>query len=656
MTKTTRALGLNHAPIDWQNNTPRAPAYQDVYFSADSGLAESRHVFLLGNDLPRRLAHWAAERPFVIGETGFGTGCNMLMAWHLFEQVASASARLHMLSIEAHPLQWADLQAIWPADGPLACHARRLLALWPPALRGIHRLQLSPRVTLDLVLDEVEAGLARLDARVDAWFLDGFAPARNPAMWSPEVFTRLAQASQPGATFATYTCARQVRDNAEKAGFSWHKAPGFGRKRDMLQARLAQPAAPSARSQRPWFRPPEPQPTQRIAIIGAGIAGSCLAQALARRGYQCAVHDPAGGPGQASGNPQGALHIRLAADSGPRTQFYLSALAYTQRWLAEIDPERQLSQACGVLHLAQSDRQARRHQRCLQQLGLPEPIVRFVDAPTAQKLAGARLAADVQGGLYFPGAGWVDPAALCHRLLDNKRISLHNRRINRLERQGHGWQLVDDSGQRWAYDQVILACAEQAAALSADLPPLTVARGQISQLAVTADMTTPDCVLCNQGYVMPARQGWLTTGASFVPDDADTSRRAEEDQQNLQQLTGLLPELGQQLSHADAARAALRCTSHDRLPYVGPVPDTAAWRRDYRQLALDARRVPDITGCYQPGLWASLAHGSHGLVSAPLAAEVLVSRLLDEPMPLPMDLVDALQPGRWLIRELIRGR
>lgn len=656
MTDMAKPLGLAHARIEWQDSTPRAPAYQDIYFSADSGLAESRHVFLQGNDLPRRLAAWQAERPFVIGETGFGTGRNTLMAWRLFEQTASASARLHILSIEAHPLQADDLQVLWPTDNPLSTYAQRLLALWPPALRGIHRLQLSPRVTLDLVLDDARNGLTQLDVGVDAWFLDGFAPARNPAMWSQEIFAQLARASQPGATFATYTCARLVRDNAANAGFIWQKAPGFGRKRDMLRAQLAQPASRSARSKRPWFIPPEPQPTQRIAIIGAGIAGSTIAQALARRGYHCAVHDPAGGPGRASGNAQGALHIRLAADGGPRTRFYLAALAHAQRWLAEVDPEQQLSQTCGVLHLAQNDQQTRRHQRCLQQLGLPRQIAHFVDAQTAQALAGAPLAQNVQGGLYYPWSGWVEPARLCRRLLADECISLHAQRVNQLKRLDQGWQLVHDNGQAWDYDQVILACAEQAATLSNDLPPLTIARGQLSHLAVAPGTATPECVLCNQGYVMPARQGWLTMGASFVPDNADTSWRREEDRQNLQRLAGLLPELGRCFSHADAARAALRCISHDRLPYVGAVPDAQAWRRDYQALALDARRIPDIAGCYQPGLWASLAHGSHGLVSAPLAAEVLVSRLLAEPMPLPMELVDALQPGRWLIRELIRGR
>lgn len=314
-------LGLESATIDIRNATPRAPDYNDIYFSADGSLTESRHVFIDGNDLRRRFAGWSDRRPFVIGETGFGTGRNVLVAWQTFTETAPATARLHIVSFERHPLRMQDLDAVWIHHPGLAACADQLARLWPAPTRGTHRLHLSNRVTLDLIFDDIEAGLAGFDGHVDAWFLDGFAPSRNPAMWSQRVFHELAAASRPAATFATYSCARMVRKHAATAGFVWYKRAGAGRKRDMLCGWLDATTTDiaSKRKRRPWYQPPAIASSGPIAVIGAGIAGATVAEALARRGQRCDVYDPHRGPGGASANSQAALYIRPAANGGVRT-------------------------------------------------------------------------------------------------------------------------------------------------------------------------------------------------------------------------------------------------------------------------------------------------------------------------------------------------
>ncbi|MGN8197412.1 bifunctional tRNA (5-methylaminomethyl-2-thiouridine)(34)-methyltransferase MnmD/FAD-dependent 5-carboxymethylaminomethyl-2-thiouridine(34) oxidoreductase MnmC [Salinisphaera sp. RV14] len=650
-------LGIEPGTIEIDRHAPRAPAYDDVYFSVDDGLAESRHVFIEGNDLPARWAHWRQPRPFVIGETGFGTGRNVMLAWRLFRDLAPATARLHIVSIERHPLTAGDLRALWRGHPALAADAARIADQWPALVRGTHRLHLDDRVTLDLVFDDVEAALSGLDGLADAWFLDGFAPARNPAMWRAAVFRGLAAASRPGATFASYSCARVVREHAAAAGFAWQKMPGAGHKREMLrgQRTARMPAAP-ARQRRPWFEPPPASAPGPVAVIGAGIAGTTVADALARRGLHCDLYDPAGVAGGASGHARAALHVRPAANGDARTRFQLAALDYLGRWLADLDGARTLWSDVGLLQLARDPEARARQQRCLDRLDLPGSLVRWVGRETAQRLAGTALAAGVHGGLYYPNAGWVRPDRLCRRLVECSGAALHRVAVTGLEPVPAGWRLTSADGKRAQYAQVVLACAGAASALCRDLPPLPSVRGQVSVFGLPPESASPNCVLCGRGYALPPVDGRLHVGASFRRDAVDAAPRAAEDDANRAMLAEIAPDLAARLGPPLAARVAFRCTGHDRLPYVGPVPDAAAWRRDYAELALDARRIAAVPGAHRRGLWASLAHGAHGMVSAPLSAEVLASRLCDEPMPRAATEVDALHPGRWLIRELIRGR
>lgn len=659
--KRDTTIGLQTADIRIQGTTPYTTEYGDVYYSAENGPAESRHVFIEGNNLPQRFANWHTAQPFVIGETGFGTGLNMLMAWQVFRTCAPSHARLHLVSIEATPLNTEDLSTLWAHPSGLHTYAQRLIECWPTRMRGNHRLQLDKRVTLDLILDAVIPGLTTFDGKAQAWFLDGFAPDRNPEMWHQSVFDQVALKSDPDATFATYTCARAVRDRAAAAGFEWHKRPGPRRKREVLHGHLNPATAntktiPSSRQRKPWFIAPTSAKPASIAVIGAGIAGATVVEALSRRGHTCDVYDPCGGPGGASGNSQAALHVRPAVENDSRTRFYLNALTYTLRWLADFNPERHWWSDCGLLQLACNDKEAKRQKQCSENLAPPASLFQSVDSYTAAELAGIPLASSTQYGLYFPHAGWVSPIALCEQLLNNSRASMKPKAVQTLQHNGNTWDVACANGETSAYTHVVLACAQAATQLCPDLPPMDAIRGQTTTFPLLDSAKEPDCVVCGEGYVMPAYQQQLHVGASFTRHTKDNVPSASDDQTNREGIAAFAPTLANQLKEPTGSRVAFRSTSYDRMPFVGPVPDSQTWRRDYAPLSQDARQVLDRPGTYRPNLWASLAHGSNGMVSAPLAAEIIVSQMLDEPMPLPIDIIDALHPGRWLIRELIRSR
>jgi tRNA 5-methylaminomethyl-2-thiouridine biosynthesis bifunctional protein len=231
--------------LGWKGGQPWSRRFDDRYFSADSGIDEARHVFLHGNRLPGRMASLRDGQVFRIGETGFGTGLNFLCAWQLFDQVAPEGAALEFHSVEAYPLDADGLRAalaLWPT---LRKPAAALQALWPGAAPGRHRLPVDGiRVQLVLDIDDVAAALPSWAGQdIDAWFLDGFAPAKNPAMWSSAVLAAVARASRPGASLATYTSAGWVRRGLQHAGFRVRRAPGFGRKREMLVGHLGPSAS-----------------------------------------------------------------------------------------------------------------------------------------------------------------------------------------------------------------------------------------------------------------------------------------------------------------------------------------------------------------------------------------------------------------------------
>jgi len=651
---------IEPAELDWhldtgQHEAPFSRRYDDVYFSRHDGREETRFVFLQHNELPERLANWRASRAFVIGETGFGTGLNMLCAWECFDRVAPAGARLHLISVEKHPLTRDSLARVWAGWPDLAERAQALIEQWPAAVPGVHRLQLAERVTLDLHFGDAAACLARLDGSVDAWFLDGFAPAKNPDMWQPPLFEALAAASRPGTTFATFTCAGPVKRGLAAVGFAWRKVPGFGRKREMLCGEWQARERPVARAATPWFTPPPPRRAERVAVIGAGIAGASVAEALARRGSEVILVDRAGIAAGASGNPQAALYVKLAAEANLQSRFYLAALLYTQRWLARLDPGRRWWSDSGLLQLAGNDRERRRQQQFLANHALPEAVVSGCDRYGASRAAGIEIDSDA---LLYPQAGWVDPVALCRCLASQPGIEFRQAELRSLRETETGWQL-QLAGTTLAVDQVVFATGH-ASRDWLDGLPLQSIRGQISTVSCPDPARVAlSKVLCAEGYVLPPRGGELTFGATFSPNDTNAEVSEADHRRNLDELARTAPSLMASLGEITPGmlrgRASVRAASPDKTPYAGPLPDAAQWRRDYAELAKDARRRFHTPGSHYPGLWVSAAHGSRGMVSAPLCAELIASRIHGDPLPLERELVDHLHPGRRIIADLIKG-
>ena len=499
--------------------TPRSARYDDVYFSREDGLAESRYVFLTHNRLPDRFGKLKEHQVFSIAETGFGTGLNFLAAWQLFDQLAPTNARLVFVSTEKYPLAPGDIAASlehWPE---LAPYLERLLAAYPPRIEGFHCVELTPQVELLLLFGDANDTLADLNARIDAWFLDGFAPAKNPELWQPSLFQAMSRLSHQDTTAATFTAARLVRDGLSGAGFQVERVKGYGSKRAMVQARFIGRCGPPEPGTWPgneyaWPRPPD---IKTATVVGAGLAGAHTARELAERGWRVTVLEQADAVAAgASGNAQGAVYARLSHERSASNAFYTQALSLAQHRLTQL-PQAVPHDACGLLQLNQGAKEAKRFEHFLSRNPFPEEFVQCLNAKQAETRAGVPVATEA---LYFPGGGWVSPAELVAHRLDHPNIEVRlSHRVSQLTPLASGWQIdaeTPDGTKSFSSTTLILTTAWESTNLpqTAYLParPIT---GQVTRIASEGVVAGLKAVLCYRNT--KANTAWEPPSTSRKP-------------------------------------------------------------------------------------------------------------------------------------------
>lgn len=617
---------IEPAELRWRDGVPESARFGDVYFSRSNGLAESRYVFLGHNDLPERFTTIPSGGHFVIAESGFGTGLNFLMAWSAWrDDGPDHSATLHFVSVERFPLTREDLTKalqLWPE---LSSLADELIQHYPPLTRGAHRLSFDGgRVRLTLYFGDILEAWDLLRFNADAWFLDGFAPAKNPEMWLDEAIAKIRTHSKPATTLATFTSVGRIRRALAAVGFEMRKVPGFAQKREMLAGKL----------------PDEPE-TQResvpgsVAIIGAGIAGCLLARNLAERGLAVSLLDaaPEAGAG-ASGNRQGATYVKLGVEFNDQTQLALTSLLFGQRAYA---PFKNLYwHPSGLLQLAWSEQEADRQRRFLQRNAYPEEVLIPVDREQASQLAGVPTQS---GGLWFPHSGWLEPSRLCEALADHPAINRgFGVSVKRLSKQGEQWRIATDGGNDIVADRVAI-CAGH---LTPSLLPIDAQlrfksiRGQVTHLEGKT-VHSPTAVVCGARYLNPVHGDVAVTGATFDLRDTNPEPTTESHRENLSELTAMLPDILHTTLPRELpleGRVAFRCTTHDYQPV--------------------ADELHKADGTLARGIYLLTGLGSKGLTYAPLLAEYLADRIAGQPECLPEHLARRVASGR-LIRPAQTG-
>ena len=636
--------------VEWRDQTPVSTEFDDVYYSADDGLAESRYVFLSHNNLPNA---WQDSPRFTILETGFGTGLNFCATSVLWQQQRNNKQTLHFVSIEKYPLQQQQIKRAlsrWPELNAISDELCRLL---PPPLAGWHHLYLPQRnIELTLIYDDVKTALKNIEnnnIRANAIFLDGFAPAKNPDMWADEVLNQLAKCAEKNATLATFTAVGRVRRTLQSAGFTMQKNQGFGSKREMLVGTYTKAEQENIKA---WHKlAPAPTP-KNVAIIGAGIAGCIMAHKLAARGLKVRVFEQASQAANgASGNSQGVLFIKLSAGNGILSDYSSAAFLYAHRFYQQLLDQNIIDKAAvqlsGMLQLLSDDNWTTlKHHYS----NTPE-FAHFVDAAEASIIAGTRI---TQKAVFFPDSGHISPVLLCNQLLSHPNIQLYaDTAIQAISPQADHCLLhtANDSIQA---DALVLATANDSQALVNTMAlPIKPAPGQVTQFEATAAHDQLNCAICHEGYIAPPQNGEVCIGATFRMKAPHTDISEQDNLVNISRYKAAFPDLAAPNTYS--AKVSSRAASGDYLPLAGPLPNTAKFNQDFAQLGHNAKQQINLNGCYVPNVFILAGLGSRGLSYAPLAADLICQQLLNEAQLLAPTIAQALNPARFVIRALKRG-
>jgi tRNA 5-methylaminomethyl-2-thiouridine biosynthesis bifunctional protein len=710
--------------IHWNDQgQPVSTQFDDIYFSTDDGLAETQYVFLQANALEERFEKIEDHATFVIAETGFGTGLNFLAACQLWGNTANPTAHLHFISVEKYPLEKAAIQralSVWPELRELHEFQKTLLENYPSTISGFHRIVLSHNISLTLIIDDAVSGFQQLMASpstrntiphtmppliarqwqgVDAWFLDGFAPSKNPDMWSDDLFNLMFQLSHTQTTFSTFTAAGIVRRGLAKAGFSIEKLTGYGHKREMIRGNVITPVTPEAKKNiatddrahskntaahkkhQPknyqytvdaWALSDQYKPTpieKTIAIIGGGIAGCHTAYALAQKGYKVTIFDKANTLATgASGNSQGIVYAKLSAAQEPQGDINLYSLLYAQRfyrhyWRA-VSNNTAHGEQCGVMQLSLTDKLQHAHHAIAQRFPQENEDICYLSAAEASGIANTSIQ---HPALFFPKAGWIDPRYLCEWLSthDNISISPHSE-VTQLEPQNQQWLLHIKNAQAVPhselFDTVVITNAYDALQLSqSQYLPLKRVRGQVTHYPATPVSSALKTAICGKGYIAPAQDNHCL-GASFNLGITDTALNPSDHQNNLENIAQQVPDMVDMNRFSDSAhlnlsgRVGFRCVTPYYLPIVGGIPVESDVQHQYQVLKHNAKQTLPCASHYHSNLFINVGHGSRGLAYTPLCSEILASLIHGDPPPIPQALLQKLSPTRFIIRDLIRTR
>ncbi|MEF9957335.1 MAG: FAD-dependent 5-carboxymethylaminomethyl-2-thiouridine(34) oxidoreductase MnmC [Acinetobacter sp.] len=608
---------IQTAELDWQIvdgiEVPISKQFGDVYFSKDNGLLETRHVFLNGNDLSDRLSQLNDYQYFCVGETGFGTGLNILALWQLWQQIRPVNhSHLHVISVEKFPLTKADLiraLEVWTELKPLA---EQLIAQYPLPIAGCHRLSFPvERFSLDLWLGDAQDIFPTIPKTqaVNAWFLDGFAPACNPEMWQENVLDHIVRLSDLGTTFSSFSVAGVLKRGLKQHGVQISRPRGFAHKREMLKAIWLDPTQtknPSLDSEKEFKAPNARQ--RKIAIIGSGIAGLSTAWAFAQRGHEVTIYEQTAPLSGASGNPLALLNPKLC----PVDQAHEHLMTLSWQQALNFYPRFKAFRPIQIQQIALKNAD--------ELLGLIDQYPEQILSPNDSK----QFPETNYPSLTLHHAGAISPQQLRDEILQHENIKLKIAKISALKSIATQTELWQDQQLIATADHVIVCCAKQSAELFEHYPSLKPIRGQVSWVNHQQQPLPLDHAYSYGGYCMQLNAAHLILGASFYPNREDTDVLQEDHVHNYQLIHNVFPDYAQLLPAVETwqGRASVRAQSLDYFPLLGKVENGSE-------------------------IYTFAGLGSKGFLFAPLCSEVLAALVLGEACPIPQTLLDKLNPQRF---------
>jgi tRNA 5-methylaminomethyl-2-thiouridine biosynthesis bifunctional protein len=650
---------VEFARVHWQENLAYSVQAPKTIFTKET-IKQAHEIYIQGINL---LNLWASSEEvcFSIAEVNFSAGLNFLLTWNLWKKYAPKNKSLFYFASVKHPFSKNDLcliTALWPE---LQVEAAELIQSYPILTRGFHLLKWD-KVTLVLMIGDplnnyhqlLITGDNQLEKQLrtsffDAWFFNHVPENTASFEKSVKFFKIAALLSHKNTHFCLLENSGDDEKALRESGWLITRYGNAEREMKLLFGILQEPISLKPRITPWYFSKPQACVQKHAIILGAGLSGCFLANNLAKKGWQITLLESelqvAGG---ASGNSQAILYPKISAYDSPLLAFLRFAHSFAFQYYKNSLRSPIEGELKGILQLAGSKKE-QKSQNALNTLLRAYPMLgRYVTAREASELASCPLEI---GGIYIPNAGWIDTPALCNSLLKHKNITVRTGiKAEYIERKEGLWIVGD-----FAAPSLIIANGFQAKNFAqTEFLPIKPIRGQTTKITTAGLWNALKIPLCGEVHITPAVDMQQSVGATFHSKISTCHELEADNQANIDKI--------KQLLHADHIESKIvsqwvgvRGATPDYLPLVGGVPAKSKFIEEYRKLGKNPNQWIASSTAYMPGLYICAAFGSRGLLTIPLATEWLSSLLNHEPLGLPRDLVRAISPARFLLREMQTG-
>jgi tRNA 5-methylaminomethyl-2-thiouridine biosynthesis bifunctional protein len=638
--------------------------FGDVYWSKEGGLEEKKYVFSEGN---RLLERWKSDfTEFKIFELGFGAGLNFFQTWKEWISETRNGKFLHYISTEKYPLQKEEIQLVLEDFPEIEIYVKEFLDVYSFPEKGIHRFIFAEqKIELSLCIGEGLYYLQNLNGNIDAFFLDGFSPSKNPDLWSEEIFKEMYSHSHESTTFSTYSVSRSVKDNSTKAGFQIQTKKGFGTKKEMLIGFIEE--SKTVDHKYPYYRNSDnklyyqikkffPTSKSTAIIIGAGLAGASVSYQLARRNIPSLLIDEKESHAMgASGNPVGIFSPTLTANPTPASRLSLIAYQYLYRELIHLEKKNQLNsfQRKGVFQHIGSEEEKDRVKKAIRHHPLSEASARIEKKSIHWKNQSIEFE-----GLFLPQAGYLSPRDFIQSLLNiasSQSNTMFNTKVTNIQYNSGIWTVFDSQDKKIASSEILILANSSGINQFPETSWLQMQkiRGQICIVPKDHFPLKLDFVFTHDdGYIIETDH-FYCIGATYNNQDFSEELNPSHNKLLASRLQSILPDIDIDSFARFSGRVGFRSVCNDRIPIVGPVPNKDFFIKSYPNPKQSKGKFP--LPQYMDGLYVLGGLGSRGITYGLYFADFLASLLKGSEIVWEKDLVESILPSRFLIRDLVKG-
>ena len=561
-------------------------------------VAECNHVFIKGNNLNERFENLGENSKFYIGEIGFGIGINFLTTCKSWLNHAKQNQVLEFYSFDKYLFRLSDFKKLNASCPGLKEYISEFELSYPRNIQGVQKISLfDGRIILNLIIGEIDSTqeYIKLMDKVDAWYLDGFSPSKNPDLWSKKLFKCIHKSCHEKTTFSTYTSSGLVKNNLTESGFNHNREEGFSEKRHMLKGNVDTQIKKNTSN-------------TKVAVIGSGIAGCILSYTLAKKGIEVDLYEKSDKIcSGASSHELLVTYPRLSAHDTAFGSFTLHSYIFATNFYKGLKTDAW--KRTGVIIL-NHDAATEKRQSSLLEKRADGEIYRFIDPDEASDISGIDIKFN---GLVYEDAGYILPEEMCKFLIESPKINVFtSSRIKNITKSRETVKL-NIGNQEFQYQNVCLCTGSDTSKIF-DIDGIGIKRGQVTHIDSLDSVSKIKLPICAKGYISPRVNNIHLVGSSYS-DSEDTALSEDEHLYNLNNLKLVIDEEMNVVSGQTGHRAV----SKDHMPVVG--------KKD--------------------GIYINTCHGSRASVTAPISAEIIASMISGEAPPLMGRELESLSPERF---------